>query len=120
MFTDIQVFCVIGEYKFKDIVIENGVPAIIDKDLFEKAQKKISVNKIHLYDDYALITCNHKDGTEKITLDDIEELNVSKPLKAQKNKPEQECSDLFQSGEPFEVKDELFTCSNVTVLLCPL
>ena len=24
------------------------------------------------------------------------------------------------AGDPFEVKDELFTCSNVTVLLCPL
>lgn len=23
-------------------------------------------------------------------------------------------------GDPFEVKDELFTCLNVTVLLCPL
>ena len=35
----------IGEYKFKDIVVENGVPAIIDIDLFEKVQKKITVNK---------------------------------------------------------------------------
>ncbi len=26
----------------------------------------------------------------------------------------------YYFGEPFEVKDELFTCSNVTVLLCPL
>ena len=58
------------------------------------------VNKIYLYDDYALITCNYKDGTEKITLEDIEESDVSKALKAQKNKPEQECSDLFKSGDP--------------------
>lgn len=34
----------IGEYKFKDIVVENGIPAIIDKDLFEKVQKRIAVN----------------------------------------------------------------------------
>ena len=27
---------------------------------------------------------------------------------------------MSDCGDPFEVKDELFTCSNVTVLLCPL
>lgn len=27
----------IGEYQFKDIVIEDGVPAIISKEIFEKA-----------------------------------------------------------------------------------
>ena len=58
------------------------------------------VNKIYLYDDYALITCNYKDGQEKITFEDIEESGVSKSLKEQKNKPEQECSDLFKSGDP--------------------
>ena len=58
------------------------------------------VNKIYLYDDYALITCNYKDGQEKITFEDIEKSDVSKALKAQKNKPEQECSDLFKSGDP--------------------
>ncbi|MBO6264198.1 MAG: recombinase family protein, partial [Clostridia bacterium] len=51
----------IGEYKFKDIVVENGVPAIIDKDLFEKVQKRIVVNQkapaIHkAEDDYLLTT----------------------------------------------------------------
>lgn len=34
----------IGEYKFKDIVVENGIPAIISKDLFDKVQKRIAVN----------------------------------------------------------------------------
>lgn len=34
----------IGEYRFKDIVIEDAIPAIIDKDLFEKVQKRIAVN----------------------------------------------------------------------------
>ena len=34
----------IGEYKFKDIVVENGIPAIIDKDLFEKVQRRIQTN----------------------------------------------------------------------------
>ena len=39
------------------------------------------INKIYLYDDYALITCNYKDGQEKITFEDIEESGVSKSLK---------------------------------------
>ena len=30
----------IGEYKFKDIVVEDGIPAIIPKDLFESVNKK--------------------------------------------------------------------------------
>ena len=35
----------IGEYKYKDIVIENGVPAIIEKELFYKVQKRIALNR---------------------------------------------------------------------------
>lgn len=31
----------IGTYKWSDIVIENGMPAIIDREVFEMAQKKI-------------------------------------------------------------------------------
>lgn len=34
----------IGEYRFKDVVIENAIPPIVDKDLFEKVQKRIDVN----------------------------------------------------------------------------
>ena len=34
----------IGEYRFKDIVIENSIPTIIDKDLFGKVQKRIAAN----------------------------------------------------------------------------
>ena len=34
----------IGEYRFKDIVLEGAIPVIIDKDLFEKVQKRIEVN----------------------------------------------------------------------------
>ncbi|MCQ2388075.1 MAG: recombinase family protein, partial [Clostridia bacterium] len=35
----------IGEYKFKDVVVPNGVPAIVDKALFDKVQKKLDLNK---------------------------------------------------------------------------
>lgn len=50
----------IGEYRFKDIVIEDAIPAIIDKDLFEKVQKRIAVNTrapaIHKAEDEYLLT----------------------------------------------------------------
>ena len=35
----------IGEYKFGDVVLEDGMPAIIDKETFEKVQKRFAVNK---------------------------------------------------------------------------
>lgn len=35
----------IGEYRYDDVVIENGIPAIIDKDLFERVQRRIDKNK---------------------------------------------------------------------------
>lgn len=75
------------------------------------------VNTIYLFDDYAIITCNYKEGEEKITFEDIEDSELGDYIK---NKPEQECSDLFAFGDPFAVKGELFNSSNVTVLLCPL
>lgn len=75
------------------------------------------VNTIYLFDDYAIITCNYKEGEEEITFEDIEDSELGDYIK---NKPEQECSDLFAFGDPFEVKGELFSSSNVTVLLCPL
>lgn len=35
----------IGEYRYKDIVIPDGVPSIIPKDLFEKVQMRVEKNK---------------------------------------------------------------------------
>ena len=35
----------IGEYKYNDIVIPNGIPAIISEELFEKVQKRLKRNK---------------------------------------------------------------------------
>lgn len=34
----------IGIYKYKDMRIEGGVPAIVDKETFEIVQKRLSVN----------------------------------------------------------------------------
>ena len=57
------------------------------------------VNTIYLFDDYAIITCNYKEGEEKITFEDIEDSELGDYIK---NKPEQECSDLFAFGDPDE------------------
>ena len=35
----------IGEYRYQDVVIPNGVPALIDEDLFNRAQEKLVKNK---------------------------------------------------------------------------
>jgi hypothetical protein len=35
----------IGEYRFKDIVIPNGIPAIITEELFDRVQTKMATNK---------------------------------------------------------------------------
>lgn len=57
----------IGEYKFGDVLLENGIPALIDKDTFEMAQSRMARNKkapaMHrAEDDYLLTTklfCGH-------------------------------------------------------------
>ena len=56
---------------------------------------------IYLFDDYAIITCNYKDGEEKITFEDIENSELGEFINEQKNKPEQGCSDLFAVGDPY-------------------
>jgi len=35
----------IGEYKFREIVIENGIPAIIPKEMFESVNNKLNANR---------------------------------------------------------------------------
>ena len=58
------------------------------------------VNRIYLFDDHAIITCNYKDGEEKITFEDIENSELGEFIKEQKNKPEQKSSDLLVVGDP--------------------
>ena len=69
-----------------DLSTQKGRRAIIDG----------FVNTIYLFDDYAIITCNYKEGEEKITFEDIEDSELGNYIK---NKPEQECSDLFAFGD---------------------
>ena len=57
----------IGEYKYRDIVIPNGIPTIVPQALFERVQEKIEKNKKaparhKAEDDYLLTTklfCGH-------------------------------------------------------------
>lgn len=51
----------IGNYIYKDVVIENGIPAIVPNDVFDKVQEMIAVNKRapsrhKAVDDYLLTT----------------------------------------------------------------
>ena len=57
----------IGTYKFMDVVVPNGMPAIVDKALFEKVQAMLSHNakaraRTKAHEDYLLTTklfCGH-------------------------------------------------------------
>ena len=51
----------IGEYAFRDVVIPDGIPAIVSKDLFDRVQEKMAKNKKaparhKAEDDYLLTT----------------------------------------------------------------
>ena len=51
----------IGEYKYREIVIPNGIPAVVPKDLFDRVQDKLAKNKKaparhKAEDDYLLTT----------------------------------------------------------------
>lgn len=35
----------IGEYRFRDIIVPDGIPAIVDKDLFDRVQANLEKNK---------------------------------------------------------------------------
>ena len=35
----------IGEYKYDDVIVPGGIPAIIENDLFERVQHKMNANK---------------------------------------------------------------------------
>ena len=57
------------------------------------------VNTIYLFDDYMIITCNYRDGEEKISLENILNSETGNYLKNIENKPEQRCSDLLADGD---------------------
>ena len=87
-----QILFGLTKFRKSDLTTQEGKQRLIDS----------FVNRIYLFDDYAIITCNYKDGEEKITFEDIENSEFGELIKGQKNKPERESSDLFVAGEPFD------------------
>ena len=65
----------IGEYRYKDIIIPDGVPSIIPKDLFERVQMRVEKNKrtparAKAEEEYLLTTklfCGHCGGRLVLT-----------------------------------------------------
>ncbi|MBQ2828949.1 MAG: recombinase family protein [Clostridia bacterium] len=57
----------IGDYRYRDVFVPDGIPAIVPKDLFERVQKKLVINKhapsrCRAVEDYILTTklfCGH-------------------------------------------------------------
>lgn len=97
--TQEQIYYALTKYRDLDLSTQKGKQALIDS----------FVNTIYLYDDYAIITCNYKGGEEKITFEDIENSELGTIIEEQKNKPEQECSDLFAFGDPNGTRTHDFT-----------
>ena len=84
-----QIHFGLTKFRKLDLSTQKGKQTLIDG----------FVNAIYLFDDYAIITCNYKDGEEKITFEDIENSELGEFINEQKNKPEQGCSDLFAFGD---------------------
>ena len=82
-----QILFGLTKFRKLDLSTQKGRQTLIDG----------FVNSVYLFDDYAIITCNYKDGEERITFDDIENSELGEYIK---NKSEQECSDLSADGDP--------------------
>ena len=59
----------IGEYRFRDVVVPNGIPAIVPQDLFDRVQERMAANKKapakHKAEDEYLLTTKLFCGTGK-------------------------------------------------------
>ena len=99
-----QILFGLTKFRKLDLTTQEGKQRLIDG----------FVNRIYLFDDYAIITCNYKEGEEKITFEDVENSELGEFIKEQKNKPERKSSDLLLVGEPSELKSQAIT---LTLLL---
>ena len=99
LLTQEQIYFALTKFRDLDLSTQKGKQVLIDS----------FVNAIYLYDDYAIITCNYKDGEEKISFEDIENSELGTIIEEQKNKPERECSDLFVFGDPNGTRTHDFT-----------
>lgn len=84
-----QILFGLTKFRKSDLTTQEGKQRLIDG----------FVNRIYLFDDYAIITCNYKEGEEKITFEDIENSELGEFIKEQKNKPERKSSDLLVVGD---------------------
>lgn len=89
-----QILFGLTKFRKLDLSTQKGKQMLIDG----------FVNTIYLFDDYAIITCNYKDGEERITFEDIESSELGEFIK---NKSEQGCSDLLADGEHKRNQSEL-------------
>lgn len=62
LLTKEQILFGITKFRTLDLSTRQGRQTLIDS----------FVNAIYLYDDYALVTCNYKDGSLRISLEEIE------------------------------------------------
>lgn len=97
----------IGEYKFGDVVLENAIPALIDKETFELVQSRMANNKkapaMHRAEDDYLLTTNVicANGQHKI-------------LKAAELNVDQSRNPISDYGFPIN----LFFIINFTINIC--
>ena len=110
--TQEQIFFLLTKFRIIDITTLEGKRAIIDG----------FVNKIYLFDDTMVITCNYKDKDIDISLEDIEnsgilgditnngenaktldKINGNDTKKSIKKLPELKCSDNSQFGDPYGI-----------------
>ena len=89
-FTTDEILFAIHKFRRFDITTQEGKKRLID----------CFVNSVYLFDEYALVVCNFKEGTTKVTIEDIEDSDFGNFVEMQKNKSEQKSSDLFAIGDP--------------------
>ena len=69
-----------GEYRYRDVVNPDGIPAIVPKDLFERVQTRMTKNKKAPARRNAVVTLNYKDGTKTVSLAEIESAGLGSSL----------------------------------------
>lgn len=89
-----QILFGLTKFRKLDLTTQEGKQRLIDG----------FVNRIYLFDDYAIITCNYKEGEEKITFENVENSELGEFIKEQKNKPERKSSDLLLVGDLIGVR----------------
>ena len=79
----------IGEYTYRDIVVPDGIPAIVPQDLFDRVQEKLAKNKKGP---------GPPQGRGRLSADNQAVLRLlwSLPLRRERHQPHGECPSLLQ------------------------